>query len=418
MTATYTPFHSLPQPTDDAPTKIKWSSKSKKSSSTATNGSLLQIFRSRRDNLAQRIKNSNKSITQPQPLLPPAQNTSSPDMAPLKIDMNNIDHQMSEQYKEFNASLSSPDRSLMSGATTAALSFSSDDSSPVISTNKKIHVAPPANIYAGTQLVIGDDSTENDWVDFSNQSFDSNLDAQPLNNDFGSILTSTMMGEDTTNDDSDARKRLFDNNNIDFDGFIDDSSASSSIIETLQNEVNELKEELTQTKKRLESATTTNEALNEAHDQKHKELEQLNQDMDKFSDIIMLCMQQLRERNALLVSENDELKSSTEDMRVRMNFLTKCTEALNDAHDRKNEEYEELKREMDTFAETFAAQHDNMQELEGRLRNVMAENEELKKCSKEDLGLRVKSGKSSRRRRGGRMERIEETSDDEDNNTG
>jgi len=416
MTATSTPFHSLPQPTDDAPTKIKWSSKSKKSSSTVTNnGSLLQIFRSRRDNLAQRIKNSNKSIAQPQPLLLPAQSTSSPDMAPLKIDMN-IDHQMSEQYKEFNASLSSPDRSLMSGATTAALSFSSDDSSPVISTNKKTHAAPPANIYAGTQLVIGGDNAEDDWVDFSTQSFVSNSDAQTSNNDFGSILASTMMGEDTNNDDSDARKRLFDNNNIDFDGFIDDSSASSSLIETLQNEVNELKEELTQTKKRLESATTTNEALNEAHDQKHKELEQLNQDMDKFSEIIMLCMQQLRERNATLVSENEELKSSTEDMRVRMNFLTKCTEALNDAHDRKNEEYEELKREMDTFAETFAAQHDNMQELEGRLRNVMAENEELK-CSKEDLGLRVKSGKRSRRRRG-RMERIEETSDDEDNNTG
>ena len=406
MTATYTPFHSLPQPTDDTPTKIKWSSKSKKSSSTVTNGSLLQIFRSRRVNLAQRIKNSNKSIAPPQPLLPPAQSTSSPDMAPLKIDMNNIDHhQMSEQYKEFNASSSSPDRSLMSGATTAALSFSSDDSSPVISTNKKIHAAPPTNIYAGTQLVIGGDGADDDdWVDFPTQSF-SNSDAQTTNNDFGSILTSTMMGEDTNNDDSDARKRLFDNNNIDFDGFIDDSSASSSIIETLQNEVNELKEELSQTKKRLDSATTTNEALNEAHDQKHKELEQLNQDMDKFSDIIMLCMKQLRERNTTLVSENDELKSSTEDMRVRMNFLTKCTEALNDAHDRKNEEYEELKREMDTFAETFAAQHDNMQELEGRLRNVMAENEELK-CSKtEDLGLRVKCGKSSRRRRG-RMERI------------
>mmetsp|Transcript_5462 Transcript_5462/g.9308 ORF Transcript_5462/g.9308 Transcript_5462/m.9308 type:complete len:142 (-) Transcript_5462:5-430(-) len=139
--------------------------------------------------------------------------------------------------------------------------------------------------------------------------------------------------------------------------------------------------------------------------------------MDKFADVIMLCMQQLRERNATLVSENEELKSSTEDMRVRMNFLTKCTEALNDAHDRKNEEYEELKREMDTFAETFAAQHNNMQELEGRLRNVMAENEELKCSKKEDLGLRVKSGKSSRRRRS-RMERIEEASDDEDNNTG
>ena len=84
----------------------------------------------------------------------------------------------------------------------------------------------------------------------------------------------------------------------------------------------------------------------------------------------------MRERNAALVLENDELKSSTEDMRLRVKFLTRCTEALNDAHDRsKSEECEVMTREMDAFAETFAKQHDDMQELEGRLRNVMVENE-------------------------------------------
>lgn len=312
----------------------------------------------------------------------------------------------------------------MSGDT-AALSLSSEDSSPVISNNKKIHTAPPTNIYAGgAQLVIGGDGTEDSWVEFPTQSSSfvssnsSGVQPPPSDDDdFGIILASAFGGDDITsnedNDDADARKRLFDNTTIDLHGFINDSSStSSSMMQTLQNEVQELKEELRQTKKRLETATATNQALNEAHDQKHHELEQLNQDMDKFSDVIMLCMQSLRKRNAALESENEELKSSAEDMKVRMNFLTKCTEALNDAHDRKNGECEELKREMDSFAETFAVQHDTMQELEGRLRNVLAENEELKKCSKEDLGLRVKRGESSRRRRN-RMERIDETSDDE-----
>ncbi len=120
------------------------------------------------------------------------------------------------------------------------------------------------------------------------------------------------------------------------------------------------------------------------------------------------CSPSIRERSAQ--------KSSTEDMSAKMKFLIKSTEALNDSHDRKSEECEGLKRDMDAFAETFAKQHDNMQELEGRLRNVMAENEELKKnSSNEDLGLRCKSGKSSRKRRN-RMERIDETSDDEDRN--
>ena len=387
------------------------------------------MFRSRRDNLAQRIKNSNnKSMAppQPQPLLPsPSKSSPDDDMGRrLKFDMNNIDHQMSSDDQNYT----SPNRSLMSGDTEALTLSSEDSSSPVISNNnKKSHTdAPPANIYAtgtGAQLVIGGDgSTEDSWVEFPTQSFAStnSSDAQspPSEDDFGTILASAFGGDDTNDDNNsaaDARKRLFDKTNIDFHGFIEDSSASTSMMETLQHEVNELKEELTQTKKRLEAATATNEALNEAHDQKHKELEQLNQDMDKFSDVIMLCMQQLRKRNADLASENEELKSSTEDMRARMNFLTKCTEALNDAHDRKSEECAELKREMDAFAETFATQHDNMQELERRLQNVMEENEELRKCSNDDLGLRVKKrGESSRRRRGNRMERIDETSDDED----
>jgi predicted nucleic acid-binding Zn-ribbon protein len=431
MTSPYTPFHSLPPPTKDTPTnstKIKkWSSSKKKRLSTNNGGMLVQMFRSRRDNLAQRIKNSNnKSMAPPQPqplLFSPSKSSPDDDMGRrLKFDMNNIDPMSSDQ------NFTSPSRSLMSGDTEALTLSSEDSSSPVISNNnKKIHTdAPPANIYAtgtGAQLVIGGEvSTEDSWVEFPTQSFVSSNSSQspPSEDDFGNILASAFGGDDTNYDSdsaADARKRLFDSTNIDFNGFIRDSSASTSMMETLQHEVNELKEELAQTKKHLEAATATNEALNEAHDQKHKELEQLNQDMDKFSDVIMLCMQQLRKRNADLASKNEELKSSTEDMRARMNFLTKCTEALNDAHDRKSEECAELKREMDAFAETFAAQHDNMQELEGRLRNVMEENEELRKWSNDDLGLRVKErGESSRRRRRSRMERIDETPDDDDNN--
>jgi len=134
--------------------------------------------------------------------------------------------------------------------------------------------------------------------------------------------------------------------------------------------------------------------------------------MDKFSDIIMLCMQQLRERNATLQSENEELKLSNKDMSVRLNILTKCTEALNHAHDLKSEECEDLKRDMERFAETFAAQHNSLEELEGRLRKVMSsERGELQHSNEMEV-------KRSRRKsgRGHEMERIDELSDDEDNN--
>jgi chromosome segregation ATPase len=273
-----------------------------------------------------------------------------------------------------------------------------------------------------------DDTAEgNDWVDFPPQSFLSpnSQDAGQLSStsdDFGRITSFTIITEDDANninedeDAAHARKCLFENIDVTWDGFItdDDEPTTSSLltIETLQTEITQLTEELTQTKKRLESAKASNEALNEAHDKKHKELEQLNQDMDKFSDIIMLCMQQLRERNATLQSENEQLKLSNKDMSVRLNILTKCTEALNDAHDLKSEECEDLKRDMERFAETFAAQHNSLEELEGRLRKVMSsERGELQHSNEMEV-------KRSRRKsgRGHEMERIDELSDDEDNN--
>ena len=401
MSASFTTFQSLPQPNDrDDITRIKKFVRNKRS---LTNGSVLQIFRSHRDNLAQRLKkgsktNNNHVVVPPQPLLP-ACNKSSPDMTSIKHDIDEI----SDQCKGSLASSTSPDRSLQSGGT-AALSFSSDDSSPIMSKIKKTYDAPPVNIYADAEHDIGGDDSENDWVDFPAQSFIVSSEEQVIIEDFGSIIASTMLGvgDDISDNDDDAKKCLFGDVKVDWDGFIDEFPTSSSMIETLQSEIKELKEELTLTQKRLETANTTNEALNEAHDQKHKELEQLNQDMDRFSDVIMLCMQKLRERNVALESEND-------DMKQRVNVLTRCTEALNDAHDRKNEEYDELKKDIDKFATTVAEQHDNMQVLEGRLRDAISENEELKSSLS-----RARAKTKSSRRKKKKLDRIDETSDDED----
>lgn len=403
---------------------------------------LLRIFRIRRMS-TQRIKNSSKSSLPPQPLLTTENTSSAPDMAPLKDDINDVVSSEDQQHQEFHNALassscsSSPDRSLMSVGT-AALSFSSADYSPIISKNSKTYtnVPPPVNIYADggeanhpddTSGGLDDTAEGNDWVDFPPQSFLSpnSQDAGQLSStsdDFGRITSFTIITEDDANninedeDAAHARKCLFENIDVTWDGFItdDDEPTTSSLltIETLQTEITQLTEELTQTKKRLESAKASNEALNEAHDKKHKELEQLNQDMDKFSDIIMLCMQQLRERNATLQSENEELKLSNKDMSVRLNILTKCTEALNHAHDLKSEECEDLKRDMERFAETFAAQHNSLEELEGRLRKVMSsERRELQHSNEKEV-------KRSRRKsgRGHEMERIDELSDDEDNN--
>lgn len=51
--------------------------------------------------------------------------------------------------------------------------------------------------------------------------------------------------------------------------------------------------------------------------------------------------------------------------------------ALNDELDLKYEEYETLQEDLEKFAETFATQHEELQRLEGRVKKLVSEKEEL-----------------------------------------
>ena len=57
--------------------------------------------------------------------------------------------------------------------------------------------------------------------------------------------------------------------------------------------------------------------------------------------------------------------------------------ALNDELDLRYEEYEVLQEDMEKFADTFATQHEDLQKLEGRVKKLTSENEELLSSNKD-----------------------------------
>jgi hypothetical protein len=232
-----------------------------------------------------------------------------------------------------------------------------------------------------------------DWVDFPPQLFRSTTPRQQktISGDHNSIIETIMPwddADDQVNSDDDARKCLFgdDDNDLDCYGFVigsvdeetiklrqenellrkqlekmstatvaierQDSPNDIKIIEKLQNKVDELKEELSLAKERLEVAAETNIAINDAHDRKAEECEDLQREVKRLTE---------------LVQEKNRLENAAE-----------TNKALNEAHDEKHKECEELKSDIGKFADSFAAQHDNLQQLERRVSKLASENEELK----------------------------------------
>lgn len=99
----------------------------------------------------------------------------------------------------------------------------------------------------------------------------------------------------------------------------------SSTLEILQNQINELKEELKETKERLQKAMQANATLNDAHDRKHEELEALKSDMNEawlsFEDTYSSQLKEINKvegRNRKLLSENEDLKSSNRDLAAKL----------------------------------------------------------------------------------------------------
>ena len=252
-----------------------------------------------------------------------------------------------------------------------------------------------------------------DWVDFPPQLFRSTAPRKQkaISGDHDSIIETMMPwddADDQVNSDDDARKRLFCDvdNDLDCYGFVigsvdedttkvrqenellrkkleemstaaierqDCSPNDSKIIEKLQNEVDELKEELSLAKERLEVAAYTNIVINDAHDRKAEECEDLRREVNRLTE---------------LVQEKNRLENAAE-----------TNIALNEAHDQKHKECEELKSDIRKFADSFAAQNDNLQQLERRVSKLASENEELK-ASNRSLAKRLNSScKTNRTKR-------------------
>ena len=100
---------------------------------------------------------------------------------------------------------------------------------------------------------------------------------------------------------------------------------SPATIQTLHNQIEDLKEELKETNERLRNAINTNIALNDAHDREHQKLIILQKEMElsweKFEETYRAQHEEMqraeaRERN--LLRENKDLKSSNRDLALKL----------------------------------------------------------------------------------------------------
>jgi regulator of replication initiation timing len=102
----------------------------------------------------------------------------------------------------------------------------------------------------------------------------------------------------------------------------------------------------------------------------------------------------------ILQNQVNELKEELKETKERLQKAMQANTTLNDAHDRKHEELEALKSEMNeawlSFEDTYASQLKEINKVEGRNRKLISENEDLK-ASNRDLAAKI--GRMLRRKR-------------------
>ena len=262
---------------------------------------------------------------------------------------------------------------------------------------------------AGKSITSELSASTTDWVDFPPRLFRSTAPRQQktISGDYNSIIETMMPwddADDQDNSDDDARKHIYgdDDNDLDCYGFVMGSVDEETVklrqenellrkqleemstaaierqdsqndIKFLQNKIDELEAELLRSKKRLQVADETNAAINDAHDRKAEECEDLQREVKRLTELV-------QEKN-------------------RLENVAETNKALNEAHDENHKECEELKSDICKFADSFAAQHDNLQQLERRVSKLASENEELK-ASNSSLAKRLNSScKTNRTKR-------------------
>jgi hypothetical protein len=268
-----------------------------------------------------------------------------------------------------------PDMTLLSDGT-SSLSISSDDitsdtrvSAARVRSNDILACPPVKNIVTASgydEKKISDVKALNedgavkevahDWVDFPPLLFRSTPREQTMSYSSDGIIETMMPwddADDQVNNDDGARKPLFgdDDNDLDWNGFLAGSVDEETIRLRHENELLRNKLE--------EMSTAANEMKDSQNDIKS------------------------------LQNKVDELEEELLRSKKRLEVAAETNIAINDAHDRKAEECEDLKRDMETFAYSFAAQHEKLEQLEGSLRKLMTENEQLR--ANKDFAVRLNS---------------------------
>lgn len=102
----------------------------------------------------------------------------------------------------------------------------------------------------------------------------------------------------------------------------------------------------------------------------------------------------------ILQNQVNELKEELKETKERLQKAMQANTTLNDAHDRKHEELEALKSEMNEawlrFEDTYSSQLKEINKVEGRNRKLLCENEDLKTSNRD---LAAKLGRMLRRKR-------------------
>lgn len=102
----------------------------------------------------------------------------------------------------------------------------------------------------------------------------------------------------------------------------------------------------------------------------------------------------------ILQNQVNELKEELKETKQRLQKAMQANTTLNDAHDRKHEELEALKSEMNEawlrFEDTYSSQLKEINKVEGRNRKLLCENEDLKTSNRD---LAAKLGRMLRRKR-------------------
>jgi myosin-5 len=103
----------------------------------------------------------------------------------------------------------------------------------------------------------------------------------------------------------------------------------------------------------------------------------------RLQQLINELREELKQTKQRAKYDLDDVNRVNASLRRDLERAEYTSTALNDELDLRYEEYETLQEDMEKFAETFATQHEELQQLERRFKKLTSENEELQSSSKD-----------------------------------